>query len=327
MSKKRSGKSKAQQGGHKPDAGPPIDNRSMEQMMQDLQRLLAEQQFQSEEELSAFINDLMTSGKPIPVSTSSTPLDKAQNIMYDAWEARSRSQRIKLAKQALAISEDCADAYTLLAEESANTPEEALELYDQALQAAERALDPEIFEEAAGQFWLVFETRPYMRARSGLALMLWTFGERQKALDHYRDLLRLNPNDNQGLRYILLTMLLEAGDDTAAGKLIKEYEDDYSVYWNYNGALLAFRKKGRAPEAERRLIEAIAYNRYVPPYLLGRRTLPRQMPAYISPGEENEAQNYVDSDALIWQQTDGALTWLRDVFDETVAKSAGLKGA
>jgi tetratricopeptide (TPR) repeat protein len=324
MSRKKSGGSRRQPGDSKPDAGPPpIDNRSMERMMQDLHRLLEEQEFETEDQVNAFLNDLMASGKPIPFSASSTPLEKAQDIMYGAWEARSRSQRIKLAKQALAISEDCADAYTLLAGESAKTPEEALELYEQAVRAGERALGPEIFEEEVGNFWFILETRPYMRARTGLAQTLWMMGERKKAVDHYRDLLRLNPNDNQGLRYILLTFLLEMGDDPAAEKLVKKYEGDYSAYWMYNRALLAFRRRGATPHAARQLKEAIAYNPHVPPYLLGRKKLPRQMPAYISPGEDDEALDYVESSALIWHQTDGALTWLRGVFDEEDEKSAG----
>jgi len=47
-----------------------------------------------------------------------TPLEEAQEIMYDAYEAGTKAKRIKLAKKALTISQDCADAYILLAEES-----------------------------------------------------------------------------------------------------------------------------------------------------------------------------------------------------------------
>lgn len=40
-----------------------------------------------------------------------------------------------------------------------------------------------------------------MRARAALAGTLWRLGRREEAVDHQRELLRLNPNDNQGLRY------------------------------------------------------------------------------------------------------------------------------
>jgi tetratricopeptide (TPR) repeat protein len=320
MSKKKSGNKKPRQGNGKPEAGPPpVDRRGMEKMMQDLHRLLEDQEFESIDEANAFMNDLLSSGKPIPSSASRTPLEQAQNVMYDAWETRSRSQRVKLARQALSISEDCTDAYVLLAEETAKTLEEELRLYEQGVQAGERALGPEVFEEDVGHFWGILKTRPYMRARAGLAQTLWMMGERQKALEHFRDMLRLNPNDNQGLRYVLINLLLEAGDDQTARNLLSQYEDDYSATWFYSQALMQFRQEGASRKATEGLKEAIAYNRFVPPYLLGRKTFPRQMPAYISPGDETEALDYAASARLAWQQTDGALTWLRGVFDEADA--------
>ena len=42
-----------------------------------------------------------------------------------------------------------------------------------------------------------------MRARVGLVHALWTAGRRAEAVQHLQDMLRLNPNDNQGVRYTL----------------------------------------------------------------------------------------------------------------------------
>ncbi|SJM34235.1 hypothetical protein [Mesorhizobium delmotii] len=47
----------------------------------------------------------------------SDPTDAAQRIMYQAWEATSRSKRNTLAKKTLKIWPLCAEAYVLLAEE------------------------------------------------------------------------------------------------------------------------------------------------------------------------------------------------------------------
>ena len=69
------------------------------------------------------------------------------------------------------------------------------------LAAGERAVGRRVFVEDAGDFWLIFETRPYMRARAALAATLWRLGRREEAVEHQRELLRLNPRDNQGLRY------------------------------------------------------------------------------------------------------------------------------
>src|SRR4051812_44210541 len=45
-----------------------------------------------------------------------TPLDQAQSIMYQAFESPDRDEQVALARQALEVSPDCADAYVLLAE-------------------------------------------------------------------------------------------------------------------------------------------------------------------------------------------------------------------
>ena len=41
-------------------------------------------------------------------------VDQAQEIMYDAWEATTRRQRVALAKRAIEISADCAASRTVI---------------------------------------------------------------------------------------------------------------------------------------------------------------------------------------------------------------------
>ena len=45
-------------------------------------------------------------------------IEKAQDLVYDAWERATARSRIALARKALAISPLCADAYSILAEEA-----------------------------------------------------------------------------------------------------------------------------------------------------------------------------------------------------------------
>src|SRR5215204_4997898 len=128
---------------------------------------------------------------------SDDPTAKAQDVMYDAWEQTTSRSRIVLARKALGISPLCADAYVLLAEEAARSIEEARDYYAKGVEAGELALGPEGFKDYAGHFWGFLETRPYMRARAGLAAVLWRLGRHQEATDHYQAMLELNPNDNQ----------------------------------------------------------------------------------------------------------------------------------
>jgi len=64
-----------------------------------------------------------------------------------------------------------------------------------------------------------------MRARHGLAEVLWHLGERQAAIAHLQDMLRLNPGDNQGVRYTLAGWLLAEGWDEELARLLKEYDE------------------------------------------------------------------------------------------------------
>ncbi len=309
MKRRKSSKKRRRQLRSEPELPLPVfDRRALERGLADIGRLLSEQNFETIEQANEFLQQLAASGK-IPSAPKLTPLEQAQDLMYEAWEATGK-RRAELARQALAISSDCADAYVLLAEETAHSLEEAKDLYEQGVKAGERALGPEAFKEDVGHFWGILETRPYMRARAGLAQCLWLLGEKQQAIAHYTEMLRLNPGDNQGIRYLLLDCLLQVNDDEAVGKLLEQYKDDAMAAWLYPRALWLFRQKGPGKQANAALKKALKQNPYVPDYLIGRRRLPRLKPAFIGWGDENEAIDYATTAIEHWRKTPGALDWL-----------------
>ena len=142
-SRNKKGRRKQGASGAKGNAGarPPVsDRRALEKTMSDLHRLLAEQSFADIDEANRFMADLVAkSGGRVPNLPARTPLEEAQDVMYEAWDARGL-QRVKLARKALEISPDCADAYVLLAKETARSLEQARDLYARAVAARERAL-------------------------------------------------------------------------------------------------------------------------------------------------------------------------------------------
>jgi tetratricopeptide (TPR) repeat protein len=236
--------------------------------------------------------------------------EAAQELMYQAWEQRSQGRRIALAREALTVHDGCADAYSLLASEDARTDAEARELWERAVAAAEAALGKRAFVEDAGHFWGLLETRPYMRARHGLAQCLWHVGDRAGAIAHFQELLRLNPNDNQGVRYQLAACLLEAGEDGALEELLARYADDASAVWSWSAALLEFRRSGDSARSRKALRAALEQNPHVPGYLLGEKKLPRHLPDYIGIGDEPEGIAYAAEHGDAWRGTRGALDWL-----------------
>ena len=281
--------------------------RAMEKHMANLQRLMVDKQFDSLDQANAFIQQQIDMDAPL-TSASRTPLEEAQELMYEAWDASARRGRV-LAKKALDICPDCADAYVLLAEE-AGGPAEAAELFQRGVEAGERALGPALFKDEAGCFWGLMETRPYMRARFGLAQCLWALGNKAEAVSHYEELLRLNPDDNQGVRYLLAASLLELNDDDKLDKLIRRYDKESSAQWLYIRALSAYRKDGDSKTSRKVAKQAIKNNSFVPAFLTGRRRLPTRLPDSYQMGHEDEAMICAAELRDEWKATPGAIEWL-----------------
>lgn len=292
----------------------------MERMTARVGRIMGEQQFESIDEVQAFLNRHLSEGGSLEdAPPPATPLERAQELIYDAFDIDDPERRVDLAEEALRISEDCADAYVLLAEETAEDAEEARELYEAGIRAGERALGEGFFTEEAGNFWGILETRPYMRALEGLASSLWVLGEREQAITHYRRLLELNPNDNQGVRYELAGCLLDEGLDEELGELLEQYEDEASAFWLYTRALWRFRTEGASERAAKELEEATETNPYVPLYLLGRKDfLAQGLPGLIGFGDESEAVSYFARALAGWLKTPGAVEWVRENVDKQI---------
>lgn len=79
---------------------------------------------------------------------------------------------------------------------------EALACYEQGQAAAEARV---IGEPARylGVFWGDLRSRPFMRALHGRGLCLWRLGRVEEARQVFAWMLELNPNDNQGVRFLL----------------------------------------------------------------------------------------------------------------------------
>jgi tetratricopeptide (TPR) repeat protein len=238
-------------------------------------------------------------------------LSAAQDLVDQAYQTDDWEERLDLATEAIDICPDCADAFLVLAE-LAPSGREAAEMYQFAVEAGERALGgPAGMHELAGHFWSVIETRPYMRARLGLAQALWSAGQREEAMQHCQGLLQLNPNDNQGVRYVLASYYCDTSRDDELARLLEQFADDASAEWAFSRALLAFRRDGDTPGARALLTQAHAANPHVAQYLLGHEQLPADLPEYVELGGETEAISYASQYLSGWRASSGAITWAR----------------
>ena len=301
--------SKKKKTGSRRSAPPPpmMDRRLMDRTMLQMQKLLSDQDFESLEEANAFVDKVLAEGKLSDIFPV-TPQEEALELMFQAFDS-SGTKRIQLARQALSIDPDCADAYCLLAEETSKSAREALRLYRRAVDAGERSLGSEVFDEAAGHFWGMIETRPYMRAMMGLAITFYTVGQRDDAISTWQRMIDLNPGDNQGARELLVDALLREQRTAEAGDLLDHYEDEYTACWTYSRALWAFQKEGDTPFSESALGAALACNKHVIPYLIGESVVDG-FPESYAPGSLEEALIYASGGVPTWHVTTGAVRWL-----------------
>jgi tetratricopeptide (TPR) repeat protein len=239
--------------------------------------------------------------------------EQAQELAYDALEAPSPGKATELARRALALDPECVDALNVLALNAARSRQEQIELLEQAVAAAERNLGgPLYFAENRGHFWGLLETRPYMRARAALADVLRGEGRLKEAIGHYEALLELNPNDNQGIRDVLLGCCFRADDREGVGRLLEQYEGDGSAIFAYGHVLERFLAGDREGAARARH-EAHANNPHVEAYLTGQKHLPRYLPDYYVWGEETEAIHCAVYLLEAWERQAQAVAWLKSL--------------
>jgi len=284
---------------------------SMERSMREITSMLEEQNFDSIEEANAFLNQQM-SKQPSKGRKQSkiSKQEQALDLIYDAMEEPNPKLRIKMAHDALLLDPDCADAYNILAEEAATSAKEMAYYFEQGMRAGERALGQAFFEENKGHFWGYLPTRPYMRAKKGFADMCLEMHNVQEAIKHYKELLELNPNDNQGVRDSLVLTYQESGEWKAADALIRKY-DERSATFDFSRVIVEYGMKPKSPKLSVLIKDAHNTNKHVIPLLLGKTKLPPQMPEYYGFGDKDEAVMYVHMAKHLWQSRPELLQLLR----------------
>lgn len=219
-----------------------------------------------------------------------TPKYKSDEILEQAFEASSKSKAIKLAKKALEIYPDNIDAESLLADYEENMLKK-LNKYNKVIEKATKLLEKQDMfkKENIGDFWLILETRPYMRARYNKILILKDLGRNTEALKECEEVLRLCKHDNMGVRYILLNLycLLEKFEECQ--KLYKKYNDS-SAHMQFSMAIMYY-KKGDYTKCIQFLRKLEAQNEFVLDFLLNENGefLDAEYSEYYSSGSEEEA--------------------------------------
>jgi len=186
----------------------------------------------------------------------------AMQVVYDVWDFLNERDSItakKKAQRALSIYPHCVDAKNILASIHMDRFEfvEAERIYHDAISDAVAQQGGKIKAEGI-TYWGDIDTRPYMRARHALGLCSMHLGKFQDALNEFKILLHLNPNDNQGIRFLLADVYFYLGDKKKAEKYYKEYGEHEGAY-NYALLLFSVEEKSKAINILKEGIKAVPF--------------------------------------------------------------------
>jgi hypothetical protein len=96
----------------------------------------------------------------------------------------------------------------------------------EVVEKAERNFGEDFFQENLGHFWGEVTTRPYMRAKHHLGELLVEAGRLQEAISVFARMVELNPNDNQGIRYQLVSLYLASKQPDRTAELMSRFPDE-----------------------------------------------------------------------------------------------------
>lgn len=161
--------------------------------------------------------------------------------------------------------------------------------------------------------WGLIYNRHFLRAYHAFGLMLLERRKVEEALGIFSNILSLNPDDNQGVRglAVVCNFLLERPWDVLA--VAQKYEHDIMPEVVY-GRVLALLQMGLRSDAEAALSDAIQHLPLIAQELVKRHhARPKEMlENYITIGGPDEAYSYWKENAEFWNETPGAIDFLRE---------------
>lgn len=185
--------------------------------------------------------------------------DKAETV-YDYLElaenASTKKTALKYVKKALELEPDNLDAGMMNINLTATSAQSVIDKYRKMLDKATKSLENQGYfsEDTIGDFWLILETRPYMRLRMEYIHNLILASKFRLAIAECEDMLRLCNNDNVGARFTLMHLYAYFEDEQAALALLKKYHNEKSTQLLLPMSLLYF-KLDNLPKATRYLKE------------------------------------------------------------------------
>lgn len=231
----------------------PSDNKNY---LKAIEQALESQDFASAEEMNAFIQKNIA-GRSIDdleaefddPEFANSPRGKAQEQLdlIDPLNTNATNRRHALA--ATKVDPTYIDAWYQLGQ-TYNSLAKAHAAYKKAIDLGKKEFSSLIKECLAQSekgnpkkksgLWGHHEARPLLMAYQGLAELYASEEKIDLAIATYEEILRLNGNDNQGIRYTLLPIYLMHEPEAKIKKLLASFPDDCAPQWLFAHALYEF---------------------------------------------------------------------------------------
>lgn len=154
--------------------------------------------------------------------------DRIYDLLELAQLAETNEEAIYYAEEILALDPDNLDAELIIVKAKARSFGTQQKALKRLLAKAEKVLvkigiDK---EKEMGCFYGLIETRPYMRVHYHYLQTLLALGKMGLALQEAEEMIRLNENDNGGIRYTLMALYAHFEDEEKAQALLSKYPHD-----------------------------------------------------------------------------------------------------
>lgn len=158
--------------------------------------------------------------------------------------------------------------------------------------------------------WVCVENRPFLRCAHAFGLCFFDRGYLAKGIEIFEWIISVNPNDNQGIRALLIDGYLKIGNYMAVLDICDKYQGDSMVDLVY-GEPYALFKMGDREKATSLLREAIRLSPKVARELLKKRhPQPKSLnPGRYTVGGDDEAFYYWEENGILWKDPE-VESWL-----------------
>lgn len=207
-----------------------VMSRQTEKLFKDFERFMQENdniEISSEEDLNNAMQVFMSNYQP-----GADDVETADDYLELAESVATKKEALKYAKKAVELEPDNLDAASMVLELSCTSSEKLTEKYRDLIAKAEEKLKEQGYfeDDNIGDFWLIFETCPYMRLLEKYASHFVQCGQMRLAISVYEKMLKLCTNDNLGVRYTLMHLYTFLEDEQSAHELYEKYPEESTQF-------------------------------------------------------------------------------------------------